>query len=246
MDPGFTQINIAKNPVYRNAIDHADRFFTVGLRAGHGDCRIPTLGYQWHPTLPPVVLSEWPVVSNPNGCFTTVMRWRGFRDEVYENEEYGQKDKEFPKFIDLPKLTKHPLLLAAVGNPDIAEHGWNVVDGHEASRSPEIYREFIQSSKGEFSVAKNCYVKMRSGWFSDRSSCYLASGKPVILQDTALADCIPTGSGIVLFHDLPSAVQAIEDVADNYSRHAADARKLAEEHLATEYVLPKFIERSMA
>jgi hypothetical protein len=178
--------------------------------------------------------------------FTTVMQWRGFRDVCYEGVAYGQKDREFPRFVDLPRRTTQPLLLALTGNPpphlDPAAHGWQVVPGWVHSRTPESYRSFIQGSRAEFSVAKHGYVLMRGGWFSDRTVCYLASGRPALVEDTGLRDWLPVGEGVVTFEDVDQAVRGIETINEDYEQHCRAARLLAEEYFSAGRVLPPLLE----
>lgn len=249
VDPGFIQIDIANG--HRQLIDttsRCERLFTIGQRIGASDCTIPTSGRQWFKTLPPVALSLWPVATAANAThFTTVMQWRGFREAVYGGVVYGQKDKEFPKFIDLPRHTQQPFQMALTGTSpeNLANHGWEVIPGWIASETTASYREFIQTSRAEFSVAKHGYVLMRGGWFSDRSICYLASGRPVLVEDTGLTDWLPVGKGIVAFNDIPSAVKGIDDINSDYDNHRRAAREIAENVFSAERVLPPMLDAAM-
>jgi hypothetical protein len=176
------------------------------------------------------------------------MQWRGFRDVTYEGVVYGQKDREFPRYIDLPLHTAQPFRVALTGNPpyDLAAHGWEIVPGWIPTRTPESYRAFIEDSRAELSVAKHGYVQMRGGWFSDRSVCYLASGRPVLVEDTDLADWLPTGEGVVVFDDLDSALKGVELINRDYERHCSSARQIAENIFSTERVLPPLLESALA
>lgn len=248
-DPGFTQISLANgDPQLAATVERCERLFTVGQRIGAPDCHIPTAGRRWLKTVPPVSLAEWlPTEDGPGTHFTSIMQWRGFRDVAYEGAVYGQKDREFPRFVDLPRLTSQPLRIALTGlaPEELTRHGWEVVPGWRASRTPWSYRAFIQESRAEFGVAKHGYVLMRGGWFSDRSVCYLACGRPVLVQDTGLDDWLPTGEGIVTFRDPQEVLRGIEVINADYDRHGRAARRLAERHFAAERVLPPLLEAAM-
>jgi len=245
-DPGFTQISLVQGKVdLLRTVEHSERLFTIGQRFGKADCPIPTAGREWVKTVAPVALEHWPVaVDGPATHFTAVMQWRGFRDVVYDGIAYGQKDKEFPRFVDLPQRTPQQFRIALTGAPpeDLSRHGWEVVHGWVPSRTPESYRAFIRGSRAEFGVAKHGYVRMRGGWFSDRSVCYLASGRPVLVQDTGLGDWLPTGEGVVIFEDVPGAVRGVEAINADYDRHRRAARRLAEQYFAADRVLPPLLD----
>jgi hypothetical protein len=250
VDPGFTQMTLAAGESkLADTIGRCERLFTIAQRLGAADCAIPTSGRPWLKTLPPVALAFWPAATGGAAThFTSVMQWRGFRDITHEGVVYGQKDKEFPRFLDLPRHTSQPLRIALTGAPpeSLTEHGWEVVPGWVPSRTPWTYRSFIQESRAEFGVAKHGYVQMRGGWFSDRSVCYLASGRPVLVQDTGLADWLPTGEGVVTIRDLAEAVRGIERINADYERHRRAARRLAEDFFAAERVLPPLLEAATA
>lgn len=248
VDPGFTQLTIADGDLgLGEAIRRCHRLFTLGQRLGAPDCICPTLGWEWLKTLPPVLLSEWPFLQGePATHFTSVMRWSGFHDSTYEGKTYGQKDQEFARFLELPRLTTQKFRIALNGPEDLSRFGWEIVPGEVATRTPQAYREFIQRSRAEFGVAKHGYVQMRGGWFSDRSVCYLASGLPLLLQDTGLRDWLPVGEGIVLFHDPPGALAGLQQINADYERHRLAARKLAETHFASAKVLTALLDAAMS
>jgi hypothetical protein len=249
VDPGFTQIRYLQGEEdLVRTLDRCDSLFTIAQRLGKSDCLIPATGRQWHSTLPPVSLDCWKFAENPAPThFTTIMQWRGFHDVVFNGTLYGQKDREFPKFVELPRRTSQTLRIALLGKPSPApaDYGWDIVPAELPSRTPWSYMEFIQESRAEFGIAKHAYVQMRGGWFSDRSVCYLASGRPVLVQDTGQSDWIPTGLGIVTFRDLPEAVAAIERINDGYDKHRQAARRLAEEYFAVDQVLPRLLDQAM-
>ena len=228
------------------AIGRCERRFTLGQRFGASDCLIPDAGGPWLKTLPPVVLSEWPYVTDAATHFTSIMRWDGFQDSKYEGKTYGQKDQELSRFLDLPRRTPQKFRIALNGPETLAEYGWEIVPGEIATRTPQAYRQFIQGSRAEFGVAKHGYVKMRGGWFSDRSVCYLASGLPLLIQDTGLSDWLPVGEGVVTFQDFPDILRGIERINADYERHRRAARKLAEEFFSTEKVLPALLAAAMS
>jgi hypothetical protein len=248
VDPGFTQISLANGDQgLSDGIARCERRFTLGQRIGAADCPIPGIGGPWLKTLPPVALSEWPVVAADASEFTSIMRWQGFRETTYGGVSYGQRDQEFPKFLDLPSLTSQRFRLALMGtNPEnLTCHGWQVAPGEVISKTPDSYRTFIQGSRAEFSVPKNGYVAMKGGWFSDRSVCYLASGRPVAMEDTGLSDWLPVGDGVLTFHDLPGALACVEKINQDYAHHRRAARELAENYFAAERVLTALLEAAM-
>ena len=173
--------------------------------------------------------------------FTTIVRWQGFKEVTFNGVSYGQRNAEFPKLQDLPRRTQQAFRIAQMGvDPKTLEtHGWDVVPGEIISKTPQSYREFIQQSRGELGIPKQGYVAMRGGWISDRSVCYLASGRPVVIRDTGAE--IGSGEGFQTFADLDSAVAAIENVNRDYKKQRLAARRLAEDTFATDKVLPRFL-----
>jgi hypothetical protein len=244
VDPGFTQMRLMRDKGLAEAVGRYDRHFTLAQRIGEPDCPIPAAGISWIKTRPPVALSHWPVARNGDArAFTTVMRWRGFHDVEHDGAQYGQKDRMFEAFIDLPRRTDQPLTLAMIGaDPTLLRvHGWNVLPGEKVTQTPQSYQAFIAQSRGEILVPKHGYVATRGGWFSDRSVCYLASGRPVLMQDTGLSDWLPLGDGCLTFHDADGAADALRRVNAGYSRHRLAARRLAETHFSTDRILPEFL-----
>lgn len=249
VDPGFTQISLANgDDRITPGVARAEKRFTVAQHIGDPDCPIPTPYGPWLKTVPPVFLPEWPVAGGDAKDFTSVMRWRGFHEATFKGVTYGQRDAEFPRYLDLPKRTKQSFCIAQMGikPEELTAHGWGVAPGEVISKTPESYRAFIQQSRGEFSVPKNAYVKSRGGWFSDRSVCYLASGRPVLIEDTGLKSWLPVGEGVVTFTDPEGAVAGIETINANYAQHRRAARHLAETVFATDVVLPAFLDAAMS
>lgn len=261
-DPGYNQIVLSEKPAWSQNVerwcelvrDH-DRHFTYAENMHHPDCRIPKLGLCWKTTRMPVVIDLWkplakiqPSAEKP---WTTIMTWNAFKGKlVYEGTEYQSKGSEFAKLIDLPNYTKLHLR-AAVGGINaplehLAEHGWDTVDGPKVTQTPNQYQEFIANSRGEISAAKQVYVAMRSGWFSCRSACYLAAGRPVVVQDTGFRATLPVGKGILSFTNLEEAVAGLAEAEDNYISHAKAASSIAREHFHSKVVLTRLIEEAMA
>lgn len=241
-DPAFTQVHIARGQrELCDTVRHCEQHFTIGQRLGEPDCPVPTCDLHWIRTLAPVALEHWPVADPPppDAPFTTVMQWHSYKSLEHDGVEYGNKNVSFPPFFELPRYTDTPLLIAMTGRPtqDIEALGWQLVDGYEPSATPASYQRFIAQSRGEFSVAKHGYVNSRCGWFSDRSVCYMASGRPVVVQDTGLADWLDIGEGIVPFDDLEGAAAALQTVRADDARYAAAARKAAEKTFNASAVL---------
>ena len=249
-DPGFTQIAIANgHRELKETVERCERLFTIGKNLGAPDCPIPTLGKQWLKTTFSVFLPHWSVTEVGNAThFTSILQWRSYQEVTYQGLSYGNKNQSFPQFVDLPKLTQQPLCLALTGGfpEELTEHGWDVVSGWRTSWSPDNYQQFIQGSRAEFGIAKQGYVAMRGGWFSDRSICYLASGRPVLIQDTGQGDWLPTGKGVVTFRDVDEALEGIAAINADYEGHRQAARAIAQEYFATEVVLPPLLEAAIA
>ena len=154
----------------------------------------------------------------------------------------GNKDKEFVKFIDLTQQTSQPIELAINGPRELLEsHGWETVDAMNVSRDLWAYRDYLQHSKAEFGIAKHAYVAANSGWFSDRTECYLASGRPAVVQDTGFSRNLPTGEGLFSFSSSEEAIAAIDAVNADYSRHSRRAYELAREYFDARVVLEKML-----
>lgn len=244
-DPGFTQFSMPPEPS-PSAIGYASPWdfhehFTYGMRLGQPDCPFPTYGIEWKPIRPPVVLDFLPYRYTPDARrFTTVMSWNNRAPIVHDGVTYGQKDVEFWRIADLPSRVPECFEIALAGRApreEIAARGWRLAWAGNVTATPWTYRDYITRSRGEFSVAVNLEVKGRSGWFSDRTAAYLASGKPAIVQDTGFSECLPCGRGLLPFSSLDDAVAAVQDVRRDYAGHCAAARVLAEEYFDARRVL---------
>ena len=203
----------------------------------------------WIKTWQPIVLKYWPVAQQlAYPALTTIANWRGYGSIHHDGLHYGQKAHSLRPLLGLPRLTPEKLLLALSIHPGetrdlaaLAENGWEWVDPATVTDTPERYQQFIQGSWAEFGVAKSGYVHSRCGWFSDRSVCYLASGRPVLAQDTGLAQLLPTGEGLLLFESLEEAVAGIAELRRNYPAHAKRARAIAEEYFESDKVLTRLL-----
>jgi hypothetical protein len=243
-DPAFTQLAIAKaEPWYVDFFTRFGALFTFGSNIGTPACAVPVGDFTWHKTWQPVTLDDWRPVAPPGPHFTTVMTWQieSFADVG------GNKDQEFVKYIDLPGRTAQSFELAINGPQALLrEHGWSTVAAMEVSRTPEGYREFISRSRAEFGVAKHTYVASRSGWFSDRTECYLACGRPALVQETGWTSHLPSGDGLLAFSTPDEALAGIDAINSRYAHHAAAALDVARAHFDAARVLPRLIEVATA
>jgi hypothetical protein len=243
-DPVFTQLAIAKaEGWYVDFFRGFDRLFTFGRNIGTPASDVPTSGFTWHKTWQPVVCDLWRPEMAAGDRFTTVMTWK---IESFTDVD-GNKDKEFVKYLDLPSRTPFKFELAINGPQTLLrENGWCTVDAMGVSRSLWDYREFIQRSKAEFGVAKHAYVAHRSGWFSDRTECYLAAGRPAVVQDTGWSAHLPAGEGLIPFSTPDEAIAGLAAVEGNYDTHARRALEIARAHFEASQVLPPFLEVALA
>jgi hypothetical protein len=250
-DPVFTQVKLARGQAdFQRMVDIHDVHFSFGECLSE---KVPSTGHRWLPTRQPVVLSEWQPSGAPRDMFTTVMNWTSYKPVRYGDQTYGQKDVEFRRYLDLPGMVAPASLELAVNAGKtsntpldlLRRKGWNVADPSVVCPDLETYRQYISSSKGEWSVAKNGYVVGRSGWFSCRSACYLAAGRPVIVQETGFSDVLPTGAGILAFSTLEEAAAAIDEVETNYLSHTAAAESIAQEYFNSDTVLTHLVEAAM-
>ncbi len=248
IDPGFGQMWLVLG--LHDVFSGHDRYVTIGENIGDPICSVPTASLDWVTTRPPVVLEHWPARQGTSGrSFTTVASWRGpFAPIEYDGRTYGLRAHEFRRFAALPQRTGASFAPALDIDPAdtedlelLSSHGWALTDPGVAA-TPESYAEFIAASGAELVVAKNMYVQSRSGWVSDRSVCYLATGKPVLAQDTGLGDRYPTGEGLVTFTTLDEAVAGVETIMADYEHHARAARQIAEEHFDSDVVLTRLLE----
>jgi hypothetical protein len=249
IDPGFTQCWHAAGLAGGRIPEH-DFYFTIGENIGTDGCRIPTAGLPWRPTRQPVVLEDWPVHSSGFDRFTTIANWRGpYGPLEYGGETFGVKVHQFRRFIELPRSVSLPFELALNIHPADAgdlralhENGWRTVDPQGASRDPAAFRCYVQGSGAEFSVAQGVYVETCSGWFSDRTARYLASGRPVLVQETGFSRNLPVGEGLLSFQTLEEATAGAERIARDYPAHCRAARAVAEEYFDSDRILGEMLE----
>jgi len=250
MDPMFTQAG----KFGQEGLACYDTLFTYGSNIHASNSSVPTLGRTWHPTLPPVLTDLWQSSITPNtkhAGLTTIANWSAYGNTNYQGEEYGQKDAEFERLIELPKHVPCQLTIRASGiQPRDAqrfrEAGWTITPPGEINTHFASYRDFITASLGEFSVAKHGYIKSRCGWVSDRTVCYLAAGRPAVIADTGDLAFNRSKSGALTFQTLEQAVASIHRLLDHYPDQAREAREIAERRFNHEIVLTELIEQACA
>ena len=250
LDPGFSQLWHEVQGVDMGFDGHS-HFVTVGLALGSADCPVPLCGLDWIPTVQPIVLDEWPARDlSGRQSLTTVANWRGYGSIERDGVVYGQKAHSLREFFELPGRTDVPFELAlSIHEREtrdldlLRRHGWSLIDPATVASTPERYRRFVRDSWAEFGIAKSGYVNSRCGWFSDRSLCYLASGRPVLAQETGFSAYLPVDEGILPFDSAPAAVAGIEALRSDYARHARAARAIAEAVFDSDRVLPRLLQR---
>jgi len=269
-DPGFTQVKLKIGlKKFIKRVSAHNIHFTFGETLPE---YLNDPAYKWKPTRSPIVLSEWTPVKNHRDAYSTIMNWISYKPLKYSRKRYNQKDVEFIKYLDLPKnftdlsfevalakiypknwklsvekyLPLMDLTSDQISTPSelLSQFNWKVVDPDEECNDIDSYRNYISQSKGEWSVAKGGYVVSESGWFSCRSACYLAAGRPVIVQNTGFDKVLPSGEGILAFNNLNEAVEAVRKVESNYSLHTKRAREIAVEYFDSNKLLTKLIEQS--
>jgi hypothetical protein len=248
LDPGYTQVWHAQGLAPLRPHDH---WYTVGTLVGTAACAIPDGGLPWRAIRQPVVLDDWPAQA-PAGFdrLTTVGAWRGPYGLVeIGGEVLGAKLHEFRRFLQVPIIAPGTFELAlGIDEADgkdraaLEEHGWRLVDTAEVAADPDAFRAYVQGSSAEFSVAQAVYARTTSGWFSDRTTRYLASGRPALVQDTGFSRELSTGEGLIAFTTVDEANRGAESIAANYDAHCRAARAIAEEHFAAEGVLGRLCE----
>jgi hypothetical protein len=252
IDPGLLQFWIDRGQL--NVPRH-DFYFTIAEGVGRPNGRIPDGGLQWAHIRPAVCLERWPYTFDPVAkMFTTVSIWDSSdwvvdRDETYENT----KRVAYMEFADLPQLTSQPLELALFlrrerdlqEQRDFENRGWRIRHSREVAATPEMYQDYIQHSRGEFSCAKPSYIRFQTAWISDRTVCYLASGKPVVVQDTGPSSFLPNGDGMFRFTTANQAAAAFEAINADYEHHCRAARKLAENYFDAKKIIRKILNSTL-
>lgn len=250
-DPVKTEILVAQGDANMIAtLDAHDTHFTYGENFGAPDCGVPLVRYRWLPTRQPVALDLWPWDDAPGHAYTTVATWDNQANGIeWQGQHYGwSKRAEFLKLLELPTRRAGPFEVAtgvpAEDRARFEAHGWRLVDSLAVSRAWEPYRRYISGSRAEFTVAKEQNIRLRSGWFSDRSCCYLAAGRPVINQDTAFGNALPTGRGLFSFRTLDDVLAAVDAIESDYAGQRRAAREIAQEFFAAEKVMQSLCARA--
>jgi hypothetical protein len=252
-DPFAAQVKAARgDPGTLAALAAHDVLFTFGENLGQADCLVPVTQHRWNATRQPIVTEMWPMVEGkPEAAFNTITTWHNKGKNIIYNGDtwYWTKDREFEKFIALPQCRPEiPFELALRVEPDIEQHlknhGWQIANSLAISKDVELYRKYIQNSRGEFTVARDQYVRPRTGWFSDRTACYLAAGRPVITQETGFSKFLPTGKGLFGFESMEDILRAVDQIESDYERHCAAAREVANAYFDAGKVLRSLMTRA--
>jgi hypothetical protein len=246
-DPVFTQIggHGIGGPFERYHV-----LFTYGENVHEPGCTMPTAGKTWLPTRQPVVPELWPVTrGDPAAPITSVMNWSAYGAYEFEGQTYGQKDVEFAPYVTLPRDTARAMEMAVGATLEVAQFlaagGWRIVPGRRVTRDTGAYQRFITGSKAEFGIAKHGYASTQCGWFSDRSTGYLASGRPVVVQDTGFSRFLPCGTGLLAFRTRDEALAMLTRLDEDYDGHCAAARRIVEEHFHADRVLGDMLSKSV-
>ena len=250
LDPAFNQLWHAQG-IDVGLADHT-HFATIGLGIGQPECSIPTCGIDWIKTLQPIVLSQWPFAEHAGtGGITTVGNWRGYGSIEHDGVFYGQKVHSLRLLRDIPRKIDEPVSIATSIHSDeneeaeaLTKSGWKIVDPRQVAGTPDHYQKFIQSSWAELGVAKSGYVAAQCGWFSDRSVAYLASGRPVIAQDTGFDTYLPCDGGLSTFRTVDDVVGAVEELRRDYAGCRKAARAVAQDYFDSRKVLPQLLARA--
>jgi hypothetical protein len=249
-DPVLPQIEVALGRAFTiNLLAAHTHHFSYGENLGAPDCGVPVVRFRYRPTRQPIILEWWQDDSlPPRPCFTTVASWeQSGKDIEWRGERYRwSKHHEFLKFLDVPARIDAPFELAlACGDENakclLRSRGWSIVDALALSKDTLTYRDYLLKSRGEFTVAKDQNIRLRSGWFSDRSACYLAAGRPVVTQDTAFDTVLPTGQGLFAFNTMEEVRAAFDAILSCPERHRRAALAIAEEYFGAETVLRRLL-----
>jgi hypothetical protein len=251
-DPFATQVGVVQgNPATIAALAAHDTHFSFGENLGAPDCGIPVERFRWMPTRQQVVMELWDNPFDlPGDAYTTITTWHNKGKNLdYQGESYyWTKDREYLKFIDLPLRRRVGFELATMVDADVAamlrQNGWRLADSAAVSRDVEPYRKYIQQSRGEFTVMRDQYVRPNTGAFSDRSACYLAAGRPVIIQETGFSKILPTGRGLFGYRTMEDILTAVDTIESDYAGNCRAAREIAVEYFAAEKVVGSIMERA--
>jgi hypothetical protein len=260
-DPGYNQIVMQTRPAWSENVDRwvetvkgHDVQLTYAENIWGDDCVMPRCDVDWRPTRCVVTLPHWEKVRNApppaHAKFTSVMSWTYFRPLEWNGVKYDAKVPEFMKFADLPRQSPVPIELAIAGfkldQDALTRNGWSHIAGYPVSKDAALYQDYIRGSAGEWSIAKNVYVATRSGWFSCRTACYLASGRPAVVQETGWSKYLPSGEGLIAFSTMEECLAGLSALAADPDKHRARAYDVAREYLAPDRVLPPMIDAIFA
>jgi len=253
-DPFASQVKVAKgDPGMIATLAAHDTLFSFGENLDAPDCDVPIEKFRWLPTRQPIALELWdnPCPPDPKSAYNTITTWHNQGKDIHwrDNIWYWTKDREFEKFIELPRLRPGVAFELAAGVDEevrrrLNDHGWKQLSSIAISRDIEGYRNYIQQSRAEFTVARDQYVRANTGWFSDRSACYLAASRPVITQETGFSKFLPTGKGLFGFKTRGDILDAVDAIESDYAGHCRAAREIAAEYLAAEKVVGSLMERA--
>jgi hypothetical protein len=254
-DPGLEQIRLDNGDASpREYLDRHRALFTFGESLGTPDFPVPLHGCRWLPTRQPVVTDLWKTDAPPpdDAVFTTIANWNtsGLKDIAWRGEKYHwSKSLEFLRFIDAPRAAGETVEMAtnikdAATRDQLTSHGWRIIDATPISDDPDAYVRYIQQSRGEYTVAKDQYVRLHTGWFSDRTACYLAAGRPVITQETGFSKHLPAGRGLLAFHTAEEIAEAAHAIRLDYAAHSRAAYEVAAEHFEATKVIASLLERA--
>jgi len=246
--PGHIQVSAL---TWDMGIHDHHAFLSAGTRLHAPDCQVPTLGVKWHQFVQFVYLPMWEVGPDPgiDAPFSSVTQWKWEQLEFQGRILSVSKRDAYVRYIDLPKRARRPFQLAANIHPQDAtgDHerlltrGWELVNPHRVTRTPSSYQNYIKQSRAEFSCPKPIHKELKTGWFSDRSACYLANGRPVLAEDTGFSQYLPTGRSLVCFNNLEEAIAGVAEIDRDYPQHMRAARELAQEYLNSEKQLPAML-----
>jgi hypothetical protein len=248
-DPLFTQAAMLDPANEMSAVMRMyPTLFTYATRLGAPDCLVPRANREWIATRPVVSTSLWDVAPGVESSpLTTVMNWGAWGEVTVDGKVFGHKSGELERLIDLPERSGRRLVLA-LGGPGpkqrLIEHGWEIVNPLVVTGTIDAYRSFIADSRADLGIAKHAYVASRSGWFSDRSTCYLASGRPVLHQQTGFTDWLPEGDGVLAFSDTEDLLDALERLDADYDGHMRAARAIAEEHFEAHTIIGRMLDEA--
>lgn len=251
LDPVYTQLKLVNGDrLLQATLDGHTHLFTLGENIGTPRSPVPTGGYTWRATRPPVMLDLWANTSQPGRAYTTIGKWTSpERTLTYQGETFHwSKRTEWLRYLDLPARTAAAFEVAmnvdsvAGDSALLTAYGWQTVDPLTVSTDPWRYRDYVRGSRGEFTVAKDMNVRLRSGWFSDRAVCYLAAGRPVVEQDTGFGDVLPLGPGLHAFRTVEDAANAVRLIEADYARARTHATEVAREYFAAEKVLRRLLQ----